>query len=244
MEIKKDKIRDNDTAVIIPAYREYINLTSLIPAIEKVVPTAYIIVVDDSPKIESMKLEKWIKSKGSKKIIYISRKTKSGRGSAVFEGMGKALNYTDIKTIVEMDADLSHSPQEIIRLIKGLENADMVIGSRYLKDSQVRNWPLRRLILSRIINKMLNIWLGLDISDYTNGFRAYRRKTVEFLTKINLKERGFIALTEIAFRVKNKGFRIAEIPASFTDRKFGKSNADLTEHIASFMGVIRIKFNL
>ena len=97
--------------------------------------------------------------------------------------------------------------------------------------------------MSKIINGFLKIWLGLSLSDYTNGFRMYNRRSVEFLTKIELKEKGFIALSETAYRLKKAGFTIIEVPISFTDRKFGKSNAGIREHYDALFGAIRIRFS-
>lgn len=119
---------------------------------------------------------------------------------------------------------------------------DLVIGSRYLNKSRITKWPLKRLILSKIINFFINKWLGLKLSDYTNGFRLYNRKAVEFLTKVPLKEKGFIALSEIAYRLKKNNFKISEVPIVFTDRTYGKSSAGLKEFVASLIGIVRIKF--
>jgi dolichol-phosphate mannosyltransferase len=230
-----------DVAVIIPAYNEYLNLRILIPRIHSILPKSSVYVVDDSPLKEAELLKKWAQKYSDGTLFCTSRAVKSGRGSAVTTGMRQALHNKDIRFVVEMDADLSHEALEIPRLIESLASADMVIGSRYVSENLIHNWPMRRLVQSRIINYFLDFWLGLHLTDYTNGFRAYKRKVAECIVEIRLKENGFIQLAETAYRVSEHGFIIKDAPATFTDRKFGKSNADFAEHLQSLRGAIRIK---
>jgi dolichol-phosphate mannosyltransferase len=229
-------------AVIIPSYNEEENLRILLSDIIRRLPQGKIFIVDDSSDEEKNKLIKLI-AKKKDKICLISREKKDGRGSAVILGLSRAFADKNIMSFVEMDADLSHNPDEIDRLLKASAKADVVLGSRYRKNSKIENWPIRRLILSKIFNFFLNILLGLKLSDYTNGFRLYNRKAVGFLTSIKLKEKGFIALSEIAFKLRKNGFNFTEVPITFTDRKNGKSNAGLKEHWNAFYGAIRIRLS-
>lgn len=234
--------------IIIPAYNESANIGILTKRIFLHLPNAKIVIVDDS-KIESnLKLKKLLNSDSNLKnkgIILISRLRKMGRGSAVIEGFREMLKNKQIKYFFEMDADLAHDPKDFTKFSETItsKNADLVIGSRYLEGSRIIKWPLKRLILSKIINNLINIWLGLKISDYTNGFRLYNRKSVEFLTNIKLKEKGFISLSEVAFRLKGEGFKITEVPIHFTDRAYGKSSAGLKEFSSALMGIVRIKMS-
>lgn len=227
-------------AVIIPSYNESENLIILIPNILRILPKAQIIIVDDSTGKERTSTENICK-RDKAHITYVSRNKKLGRGSAVIKGLKVALTNESVQTFVEMDADLAHDPNEIPMLLSKIDRADMVIGSRYLKGSKIVKWPLSRLIQSKIINFLLKYWLGLHISDYTNGFRAYSRRACSYLTSIQLYEKGFISLSEVAYKLQKKGFTMIEVPITFTDRKFGKSNANLKELIASLLGVIRIR---
>jgi dolichol-phosphate mannosyltransferase len=229
-----------DIAVIIPSYNESKNLSLLIPNIFRVLPNAQIVIVDDSNGNEKKQTER-VCREIHKNILYISRNNKLGRGSAVREGMKQTLRMKSIQICIEMDADLAHDPREFPALLSRIGSADVVIGSRYLKGSKIVKWPFSRLIQSKVINFLLKYWLGLHISDYTNGFRAYTRKACEYLLSIELHEKGFIALSEIAYRLQKKGFTISEVPTTFTDRKFGKSNADFKELMNSLLGVIRIR---
>lgn len=231
----------SDTALIIPAFNEYKNLSVLLPDIMKAFPSITVFVIDDSLGHEQISLEKLCSSYTSK-IVYICRKSKLGRGSAVIDGLRRAFHMSsNFKYFLEMDADFAHNPEEIPNLIHGLHEADLVIGSRYLSGSAIMNWPKSRLYQSRIINFFLTYWLNLHITDYTNGFRAYSRKAVDSLLSLQLREKGFIALSEIAYKLQKQGFRITEVPISFTDRKYGVSNATLVELLSSLKGVILLR---
>jgi dolichol-phosphate mannosyltransferase len=230
------------TAVIIPAYYEIENLSILIPEIKHILPQSYIFIVDDSPMAEFNTLKKILKSKNFFRVNLINRGQKKGRGSAVREGIIAALKNSEIKYFIEMDADLAHSPKEFIRLLsQGKKGDDMVIGSRYLTGSIIKDWPYYRLFQSKLINKSLYYFLGLHLSDFTNGFRLYNRHAAALISENPLREKGFIALSEIAYRVKKAGLKISEVPISFSDRRYGKSNADLKELVNSLIGIIRIR---
>lgn len=232
--MKNNRSPYHDVAVIIPAYCESDNLKILLPRILKTLPGAHIVVVDDSEYPESRRTES---------VVILYRGAKKGRGSAVLDGMKCALKKSYIQYFIEMDADLAHAPEECRAFIEASAHSDMVIGSRYLHGSVIENWPMYRLVQSKIINIFLRYLLGLRLTDFTNGFRLYTRPVVEFLVKTPMKETGFIALSEIAYKVHRRGFRISEIPVSFKDRKFGTSNADIRELIVSLVGAFRIRFS-
>ncbi len=231
---------------VIPSYNESLNIVSLITKIKETFPYSLIVIVDDSNEKENKLLKSNIsksKFKNNKDILLISRFSKEGRGSAVHRGYEELLKNKNIKYFFELDADLSHNPLEAKKLLKELisKKADVVIGSRYLDQSQITKWPMKRKVLSKIINKLINSWLGLKVSDYTNGFRLYNRSAVEYLLSIQLKEKGFIALSEAVYRLRMKKYKIIEVPITFTDREQGKSSAGLLEYKNSIIGILRIK---
>ena len=234
-------MNNSGIAVIIPAYNEQKNLRILLKDIGLYLPHALVVVVDDSSAEEALKLSHMLHEEFPRAIL-IARQHKMGRGSAVFRGLAEALKHKEIEYCFEMDADLAHSPAEFDRFLSIRHDADMVIGSRYLKQSHIVQWPLRRLIQSMAINASLNIWLGLHLTDYTNGFRLYSRKAAEFLLGARLQETGFIALSEMAYKLKRNGFRITEVPITFRDRAYGASNANLKEILRSLAGAIRIRY--
>jgi dolichol-phosphate mannosyltransferase len=234
-------MRSSDIAVIIPSYNEKKNLEVLLKDILTYLPGALIVIVDDSPADKTYELSEFL-HRDFPKTVLISRGQKLGRGSAVLRGLAEALKHKDIRYCFEMDADLAHSPAEFKRFLALWDKADLVIGSRYLAGSRIVKWPLQRFVQSKFINAALDIWLGLHLTDYTNGFRLYSRKAAEFLLGVRLKESGFIALSEIAYKLKRIEFRIAEVPISFRDRKHGASNANFKELLTSLMGAIRIRY--
>lgn len=229
-------------AIIIPALNESENLKILVRNIFKNLPDTMVVIVDDSQKEENSKLHKDMQIY-KERVIILDRGAKMGRGSAIIDGLKKALKEKNIKYFFEMDADLSHNPEELNRFLRIKNNYDMIVGSRYTVGSNITKWPWWRLAQSRVINKLLNLWLGLSLTDYTDGYRMYKRRAVEFLAKTPLREKGFISLSEVAFKLKKNGYKITEVPVSFTDRTMGKSNANIRELMSSLRGAVRIRFS-
>ena len=167
-------------AIIIPAFNEKQNLEILTKHILKILPRANIYIVDDSKDKDQIP---YFKKKN--KINYYLRKNKKGRGSAVIYGMKKALVNKKNQNFVEMDADFSHSPKELIKNINFYHknNFDLLISSRYLPSSKIIDWPLKRRIFSLLANFLIGIVLKLNISDYTNGYRIYSKRSVICIVK-------------------------------------------------------------
>lgn len=233
-------IKNKKVAVIIPTYNESKNIKILINDIYKFLPSARIILVDDSNEIENLKIKKNIKNLN---VDIISRNKKLGRGSAVIIGFKEALKDKDIKYLFEMDADLSHLPNEIPNFLNKIHEtkADLVIGSRYVNSGKTIKWPLWRLVLSKLINQFINLLLGINIKDYTDGYRLYTRKAANFLTKSSFRTSGFILLSESSYKLKLNGFKIIEIPITFVDRKYGKSSMGFKELLQSLYGILIIR---
>ena len=164
-------------AIVIPAYNELENIESLIKAILKNASDFTIFLVDDS-KDES--IGSLINLKNLE-VKYFHRKNERGRGSAVLYGLKKALKEEKYDIFIEMDADFSHDPQELNRHIKNFENLelDLLIASRYLKSSKIINWSIQRKILSKLSNFLARILLGINLKDFTNGFRCYYKKAAK-----------------------------------------------------------------
>lgn len=228
--------------IIIPSYNELDNLRILLKKIRTYLPQATIVIVDDSNPLENSKLEHYIL--GQKyPVILLSRFSKLGRGSAVMAGLREIVKNKSITCFFEMDADLAHDPKDFATFLRkmDLKKADLVVGSRYLTQSKIVHWPLRRLILSKLINWFINCFLGLHLTDYTNGFRLYSQRAVIYLTRSKLNETGFIALSEIAYKLKTKNYILTEVPITFTDRKFGASSATIHEFYRSLVGLIKLR---
>lgn len=234
-------INQKEIAIIIPSYNEVKNVPILIERIKKELNFGKIIIVDDSKPSENQKLKKIVKS--YRNIILISRLKKAGRGSAVIEGFKEALRY-NINFMFEMDSDLAHDPKEFKRFLDkaNSEHFDLIIGSRYLPGGKIVNITADRTIMSRVINKFLYYWLGIHLTDHTSGFRLYNRKAINFITKTKIHSTGFITLSEIAYKIYRKGFKIAEVPITWNYRIYGKSNVNLNELIRSLLFVVKLKF--
>ena len=238
----KINMREN-IAIITPSYREFKNIPVLIKKIRKILPESKIVIIDDSPKDENLKLK--IMLKKEKNIKLISRFKKMGRGSAVVEGLKEAFKNKKIKYFFEIDSDLAHNPSEIHRFLNRVmtKKYDVAIGSRYVKGGKTINMVLSRIILSKIINLFLRFWLNIKLSDFTGGFRMYNRKAIEFLSSIKLRSKGFIMLSETVYLLYKNNFQMGEVPITVSIKKDGKSNADVKEFIDSLFFIIRIRID-
>ncbi len=229
------------TIVVIPTYNEIENIESLIIEIFKHLPETDILIVDDSSpdgtadKVAEMQKE-------NDKIHLIVRPEKNGLGTAYIEGFKYALerNYD---AIIEMDADFSHDPKELPRLLETLKDYDLVIGSRYITGVNVVNWPLRRLFLSYGANLYTRILTGMPIKDATGGFKCFR---ADFLRKINLdmvKSNGYGFQIEMNYLLWKSGARVKEIPIIFIDRRSGVSKMNKKIIYEAVFLVWKLKFS-
>lgn len=150
------------------------------------------------------------------------RSGKRGLGSAYLEAFAWAL-ARGADAVVEMDADRSHDPADLPRLIHGLGGADVVIGSRYVPGGQVVDWPARRELLSRGGNRYVRLVTGLPLADATSGFRAFRAGALRRLDLSTVRSDGYCFQVDLALRAWRRGFRIVEIPITFTERRAGAS---------------------
>ncbi len=226
--------------IVVPCYHEYENINVLLEAIAKCkIKDLTVIIVDDSED----SFEKEIK-KQNFKIIYLNRKKKEGRGSAVLFGIRQIFNLNiDIKMIIEMDADLSHNPKELLNNIDYFEknNLDMLISSRYKQDSKIINWSLKRKILSFFSNKLTKFLLKVPISDYTNGYRIYSSDAANFVIKnCGRIGDGYIVLSEILMQLYYNKFKIDEVSTIFVNRVKGTSNVTTKEILTSLIGLLKI----
>lgn len=215
-------------AVIIPTYYEEENILALVYELQQKYSQVQIIVVDDS---ENMPEALYSELSGLG-IHLFCRKVRSGRGDAVYFGMKKALEI-DVEYFVQMDADFSHSPAEVKALVEKLVNdkLSMVLASRYRKSSRILNWSALRKINSYLSNIICRLVFSFQLSDYTNGFRAYNRKTMQLLldNRGNFKSDGFSLLIEELVFVLRRGEKIGEISSIFINRDAGESKLNFKE---------------
>jgi dolichol-phosphate mannosyltransferase len=229
------------SAVIIPAYNEGNNLKILIPKVYKYNKNLSVYIVDDNSSDNTERILKKLRIKYP--FIHLRRKGKLGRGTAVTFGFKQAYKNPNIKIFIEMDADLSHNPKELPKLINLVDDNTIVSASRYISGSSATGISRGRRILSHIVNGFESILLQLPIHDYTNGYRAYPRKAVSLLIKHKFKSTGFATVAESTYYLYKMGFELKETPTKFMNRKIGGSKADIHEMYISIRDLLRIRFS-
>lgn len=210
--------------VVIPTYNERENLGPILDRLHKALPDVHVLVVDDgSPDGTGELADERAAANGNIHVMH--RTEKAGLGAAYIAGFrwGLAREYN---TIVEMDADGSHAPEDLPRLLDAVGDADLAIGSRYVPGGSVVNWPVKRQVLSRGANVYSQIALGMRTRDITAGFRAYRRPVLEKLALDEVNSHGYCFQIDLTIRTAEAGFEIVEVPITFTEREIGESKMD------------------
>jgi dolichol-phosphate mannosyltransferase len=207
--------------VIIPTFNEADNLPRLLPIILNLGSHFNILIVDDNSPDGTAKLVKEMQ-KTEQRIHLIERPGKMGLGTAYVAGFKFAL-ANGFDYIFEMDADFSHDPAELPRLLAKAEEYDLVIGSRYIEGVNVVNWPMKRLLLSYFANIYTRVITGMPVRDATGGFKCFRRKVLESIDLDAIHSNGYSFQIEMSFKSWRKGFRVCEIPIVFVDRRIGVS---------------------
>tara|TARA_Y100000748_G_scaffold288952_1_gene274350 strand:- start:113 stop:829 length:717 start_codon:yes stop_codon:yes gene_type:complete len=214
------------TLVISPTYNEIKNIELLVKAILDSYPDFELLIVDDnSPDGTSNKVKTLQKT--YKNLHLEIRQKKSGLGTAYIHGFQWALSR-DYDKVVQMDADLSHNPEDVSMMVDHLDNYDLVIGSRYIKGISVVNWPLRRLMLSYGANTYTRIITGMPIMDGTGGFKAWKAKVLRNINLESVQSQGYSFQIEMNFRTWLKKYKIKEVPIIFSDRTIGQSKMSKT----------------
>ena len=211
------------TLVIIPTYNERENLPLILGRMQVAQPDVHVLVVDDGSPDGTGELADELALAHPDRVHVMHRTSKAGLGAAYLAGFawGLGRGYT---VLVEMDADGSHAPEELYRLLDAVDRgADLSIGSRYIDGGTVRNWPRRRKILSKTANGYARVMLGVKIDDITAGYRAYRREVLEKIELATVDSKGYCFQIEMSWRTVSAGFSVVEVPITFTERELGKS---------------------
>jgi dolichol-phosphate mannosyltransferase len=211
------------TLVIIPTYNERDNLPLIAGRVHAARPDVDVLIVDDGSPDGTGELADELALADPDRVHVMHRASKAGLGAAYLAGFGWGLGrgYT---VLVEMDADGSHAPEELHRLLEAVDaGADLSIGSRYIDGGTVRNWPRRRKLLSKTANGYARVMLGVRIDDITAGYRAYRREVLEKIELSTVDSKGYCFQIEMSWRTVSAGFKVVEVPITFTERELGKS---------------------
>ena len=207
--------------IVIPTYNERENMQKLIPILLSLPLDLEVTVVDDNSPDGTADAVNTLAGEDGR-VHVLSRPAKMGLGSAYVAGFKYSLQK-DADLIFEMDADFSHDPAAIPEFVAAAVDADLVLGSRYLTGVTVVNWPLRRLILSYSANLYTRLVTGMPVHDATGGFKCFRREVLESIDLDSVRSDGYSFQIEMSYKCWKKGFRIVEIPITFTDRRVGVS---------------------
>ena len=228
--------------IIIPTYNEIENIENIIRKVFSLEESFSILIIDDGSPDGTAKKVKELQKEFSNTLFIEERKGKLGLGTAYILGFKWALKK-DYQYIFEMDADFSHDPNDLSRLLKACKEngGDVAIGSRYVKGVNIVNWPMSRLLMSYFASKYVKAITGMPIHDSTAGFKCYKRKVLE---KINLDKIEFVGYAfqiEMKFTSWKYGFNIIEVPVIFTDRQEGNSKMSGGIFYEALFGVIKMK---
>jgi len=215
-------VASNERAlVIIPTYNEKENIRSVVELVLSQAPNIDVLIVDDNSPDGTPAIVSEM-AKTDPRINLMSRPGKMGLGTAYIAGFkwGLPRGYA---YLIEMDADFSHDPREIPNMLKAIQTADLVLGSRYIDGVRVVNWPLSRLFLSKGASYYVRIITGLPVYDPTGGFKCFRRCVLEAIELDEVRSNGYTFQIEMSYKAWLEGFRVREIPITFADRYAGQS---------------------
>ena len=210
-----------DSLVVIPTYNERDNLPVIVEALLRI-PGVNVLVVDDNSPDGTGTVADDIVRSAAGRVDVLHRDGPRGLGRSYVDGMVRALTM-GAPLICQMDADLSHDPNDVPRLMRAAAAADVVIGSRYVPGGRVENWPRRRIVLSAFANQYVRAITGLDPRDCTSGFRCWRRAALGLIPLRDIASNGYAFLVEMLWHASRAGCRIVEEPITFTERRAGAS---------------------
>lgn len=222
------------TRVLVPTYQELHTLPSIIHRIFENIPNIDVLVIDDHSPDGTGKLADELSQKYSN-LKVLHRSQKNGLGSAYVDGFKASLD--DYEVLVEMDADGSHDPQDLKRILEEIPNYDCVLGSRWVPGGKVVNWPLSRQILSRGGNLYARKMLGFDIGDSTGGFRAYKTSALRNIDLNLIDSQGYCFQVDMVRRLVSQGLKIKEVPITFTERTIGTSKMSRNIVLEAFVKI-------
>lgn len=239
------------TTAVIPTYNEKDNLGVLVEKIFSLkIPELSLLIVDDNSPDGTGRLAEELAEKypstssGQVPLKVMHREKKSGLGRAYVDGFKEILRQAQDKTnfVIQLDADLSHDPAVIPKMLAKIQDCDLVLGSRYIPGGKTENWDFFRKLISRFGNIYARNILGLPYHDLTGGFKCFRREVLENISLDSLSSTGYNFQIEMTYKAYKKGYRICEIPITFTERKSGVSKFNLGIILESFWKVLLLRF--
>lgn len=228
--------------VCIPTYNEKENIEAITTAVlQATSPDTHILVVDDNSPDGTAEIVKRMQKTETQRLHLLSRAQKQGLGRAYIAAFKWGLEK-DYEVITEMDADFSHRPEDLVKILEAAKTTDFVIGSRYVPGGRTVNWGLSRKFISKGGSFYTRMILGFPIADWTGGFNAWRRKTLEGIGLDAVLSNGYSFQIELKYRASKKGFKGVEVPIVFEDRRVGHSKMSFKIVIEAFTRVWGMRF--
>jgi dolichol-phosphate mannosyltransferase len=227
--------------VIIPTYNERENVEAITSAVLRVTgEDVHVLVVDDNSPDGTGEIVRGL-MKNQPRLQLLSRPGKQGLGRAYVAAFKWGLER-DYEVMVEMDADFSHRPEDLVKILEAIKTADFAVGSRYVQGGRTVNWGLLRKIISRGGSLYARMILGFPLTDWTGGFNAWKRKVLQALDVDSVRSEGYSFQIELKYRTLKLGFRGVEVPIVFEDRRVGKSKMSTKIVIEAFVRVWSMRF--
>jgi dolichol-phosphate mannosyltransferase len=226
--------------VVTPTYNERENLEEFVARLRQSAPGVDLLVVDDNSPDGTGELADELSRRHPGEIAVLHRPRKQGLGRAYVAGFRKALAEA-YDVVAQMDADLSHDPRYLPSMLERIETADLVLGSRYVRGIAVVNWDFKRLLLSKMATRYVQLVTGMPFTDATGGFKCWRREALEAIDLDRLFANGYLFQIETTYMAWRRGLRIAEVPIIFYERNLGRSKMDLRIISEAIWGVLRLR---
>ena len=237
----------SESIIIIPTYNEKENISLIIHAIFKLNEPFDILVIDDGSPDGTAAIVKDLMEREpfAGHLFLVERSGKLGLGTAYITGFKWALDHPQYEYIFEMDADFSHDPADVPRLLEACRDRgnDLAIGSRYISGVNVVNWPMSRVLMSYFASKYVRLVTGIPIHDTTAGFKCYRRRVLATIPLDQIRFKGYAFQIEMKFTTYQLGFKIEEVPVIFVNRRLGESKMSGSIFSEAMWGVIQLKWD-
>lgn len=227
--------------VVLPTYNEAENLREVVGQIRQQPGGLHILVADDASPDGTGEIAEELAAAFPGEVLVMRRERKEGLGRAYVAAFGYALKL-GYELIVQMDADLSHSPSYLPAMVEAMASCDVALGSRYVRGVNVVNWDMKRLILSKAATRYAQIVTGMPYTDVTSGFKCWRRDALEAIGLDLVFSSGYLFQIETTYRAHKLGLRVAEVPIIFYERNFGRSKIDPGIIFEALLGVVRLRW--
>jgi dolichol-phosphate mannosyltransferase len=227
--------------VVVPTYNECDNVEALVRRVLEAVREGHILIVDDNSPDGTGEIADDLASRNPGHVSVLHRRAKGGLGAAYVAGYLHALDqWPNAEYFVQMDADLSHDPRYIPALLDAMRTCDVAIGSRYVRGVSIVNWPLRRLIVSRLGTAFARTVTGMPTTDLTSGFKCFRAEVLRAIDLGTIRSTGYVFQVETVFRAWRMGYTLKDVPIIFYERETGESKLNLAIAFEAFTIVLRL----